>query len=118
MHPAPHPFLYQLVGTWGQFLFPLPWRAFRIWYDMRRHNASREPVLGGLKTTQWWHNKVREALLPLLGLYCPVHSLYCAVFLLQWTALLQPCSVHVSAVLAELMPPRGGTMRQAERGLA
>lgn len=70
MHPAPHPFLYQLVGTWGQFLFPLPWRSFRLWYDMRRHNASREPVLAGLKTTQWWHNKV-SAHAPALVLVFP-----------------------------------------------
>eukprot|EP00897_Mesotaenium_endlicherianum_P007765 jgi/Mesen1/7016/ME000365S06149 len=51
------PFLYQLVGTWGQFLFPMPWKAFRVWYDARRFNESRAPVLEGLKTTQWWRNK-------------------------------------------------------------
>jgi len=57
MHPAAHPFLYQLVGTWGQFLFPSPWRAFRLWSDLRRHNESREPVLEGLETTQWWFRR-------------------------------------------------------------
>lgn len=51
------PFLYQLIGTWGQFLFPVPWKQFRKWYDMRRYNESREPVLENLKTTQWWFNK-------------------------------------------------------------
>ena len=51
------PFLYQLVGTWGQTLFPLPWKSFRLWYDACRYNESRDPGLGGMKTTQWWHNK-------------------------------------------------------------
>ncbi|KAH9316116.1 hypothetical protein KI387_024743, partial [Taxus chinensis] len=29
-------FLYQMVGTWGQLLFPKPWKEFRLWYDMHK----------------------------------------------------------------------------------
>ncbi|CAI5476057.1 unnamed protein product [Closterium sp. Yama58-4] len=40
------PFLYSLVGTWGQLLLPAPWRAFRVWYDARRYTPGREPGNG------------------------------------------------------------------------
>ena len=40
-------FLYQLVGTWGQLLFPKPWKEFRLWYD--KHKAKGiKPFLGGM----------------------------------------------------------------------
>ncbi|KAJ4963000.1 hypothetical protein NE237_022939 [Protea cynaroides] len=46
-------FLYQLVGTWGQLLFPKPWKEFRLWYD--KHKAkSIKPVLRGMVTTGWY----------------------------------------------------------------
>ncbi|XP_010261054.1 PREDICTED: uncharacterized protein LOC104599977 [Nelumbo nucifera] len=46
-------FLYQLVGTWGQLLFPKPWKEFRLWYD--EHKAkSIKPVLQGMVTTGWY----------------------------------------------------------------
>ncbi|CAI7837945.1 unnamed protein product [Closterium sp. NIES-53] len=57
VYDHPDPFLYQLVGTWGQFLLPAPWKQFRLWYDMRRYNSTREPSLDGLKTTVWFKNK-------------------------------------------------------------
>ncbi|CAI5457712.1 unnamed protein product [Closterium sp. Yama58-4] len=61
--PAPpishrgRPFLYALVGTWGQLLLPAPWRAFRVWYDARRYTPGREPVIRGLKTTGFWKGR-------------------------------------------------------------
>jgi hypothetical protein len=40
-------FLYQLVGTWGQLLFPKPWKEFRLWYD--KHKAKGiKPFLDGM----------------------------------------------------------------------
>ncbi|XP_043692823.1 uncharacterized protein LOC122643246 [Telopea speciosissima] len=46
-------FLYQLVGTWGQLLFPKPWKEFRLWYD--EHKAKNiKPVLEGMVTTGWY----------------------------------------------------------------
>ncbi|XWS52657.1 hypothetical protein CRYUN_Cryun11dG0089700 [Craigia yunnanensis] len=46
-------FLYQLVGTWGQLLFPKPWKEFRLWYD--DHKAKDiKPFLEGMVTTGWY----------------------------------------------------------------
>ncbi|XP_022756134.1 uncharacterized protein LOC111303896 isoform X2 [Durio zibethinus] len=46
-------FLYQLVGTWGQLLFPKPWKEFRLWYD--DHKAKDfKPFLDGMVTTGWY----------------------------------------------------------------
>ncbi|CAI5512287.1 unnamed protein product [Closterium sp. Naga37s-1] len=57
--PVAHgaPFLYAVTGTWGQALLPGPWRQFRVWLDERRYNGSRQPLVGGLKTTQWFRDK-------------------------------------------------------------
>lgn len=46
-------FLYQLVGTWGQLLFPRPWKEFRLWYDDHKAKGI-EPVLDGMVTTGWY----------------------------------------------------------------
>ncbi|CAI5472951.1 unnamed protein product, partial [Closterium sp. Yama58-4] len=51
------PFLYAVTGTWGQAVLPGPWRQFRLWLDERRYNGSRQPLVGGLKTTQWFRDK-------------------------------------------------------------
>lgn len=40
-------FLYQLVGTWGQLLFPRPWKEFRLWYDTHKSKGMK-PVLDGM----------------------------------------------------------------------
>lgn len=40
-------FLYQLVGTWGQLLFPRPWKEFRIWYDTHKAKGLK-PFLDGM----------------------------------------------------------------------
>ncbi|KAM3398366.1 putative protein isoform X1 [Capsicum galapagoense] len=46
-------FLYQLVGTWGQLLFPRPWKEFRIWYDTHKAKGLK-PFLDGMVTTGWY----------------------------------------------------------------
>ncbi|GAB4855952.1 hypothetical protein Ancab_024591 [Ancistrocladus abbreviatus] len=46
-------FLYQLVGTWGQLLFPKPWKEFRIWYDIHKAKGVK-PFLEGMVTTGWY----------------------------------------------------------------
>lgn len=40
-------FLYQLVGTWGQLLFPRPWKEFRLWYDTHKTKGVK-PCLDGM----------------------------------------------------------------------
>ncbi|KAE8682491.1 pentatricopeptide repeat-containing protein [Hibiscus syriacus] len=46
-------FFYQLVGTWGQLLFPKAWKEFRLWYD--DHKAKNiKPFLDGMVTTGWY----------------------------------------------------------------
>lgn len=40
-------FLYQLVGTWGQLLFPRPWKEFRLWYDTCKSKGMK-PFLDGM----------------------------------------------------------------------
>ncbi|KAK1430453.1 hypothetical protein QVD17_13182 [Tagetes erecta] len=46
-------FLYQLVGTWGQLLFPKPWKEFRLWYDEHKTKGMK-PILDGMVTTGWY----------------------------------------------------------------
>ncbi|XP_024517788.1 uncharacterized protein LOC9636351 [Selaginella moellendorffii] len=46
-------FLYQLVGTWGQILFPKPWREFRQWFDEHK-TKEIEPIIDGMVTTDWY----------------------------------------------------------------
>ncbi|KAM1743015.1 hypothetical protein ACFX12_012944 [Malus domestica] len=46
-------FLYQLVGTWGQLLFPKPWKEFRMWYDNHKAKGIK-PFLDGMVTTGWY----------------------------------------------------------------
>ncbi|KAL2336349.1 hypothetical protein Fmac_010795 [Flemingia macrophylla] len=46
-------FLYQLVGTWGQILFPRPWKEFRLWYDVNKAKGNK-PFLEGMVTTGWY----------------------------------------------------------------
>lgn len=49
-------FLYQMVGTWGQLLFPKPWKEFCIWYDMHKSKGIK-PILEGMITTGWYRRK-------------------------------------------------------------
>lgn len=42
-----HLFLYQIVGTWGQLLFPKPWKEFRLWYDIHKAKGLK-PILQGM----------------------------------------------------------------------
>nr|XP_043627561.1 uncharacterized protein LOC122599169 [Erigeron canadensis] len=46
-------FLYQLVGTWGQLLFPRPWKEFRLWYDTHKTKGIK-PIIDGMVTTGWY----------------------------------------------------------------
>ncbi|CAA6661966.1 unnamed protein product [Spirodela intermedia] len=46
-------FLYQLVGTWGQLLFPKPWKEFRLWYDEHKSKGI-PPILEGMVTNGWY----------------------------------------------------------------
>ncbi|XP_059065843.1 uncharacterized protein LOC131031271 isoform X2 [Cryptomeria japonica] len=51
-------FLYQMVGTWGQLLFPKPWKEFRLWYDMHKSKGIK-PILQGM-VTNGWYKRMRE----------------------------------------------------------
>ncbi|KAG0631315.1 hypothetical protein M758_1G243300 [Ceratodon purpureus] len=46
-------FLYPLVGTWGQLLFPKQWKEFRLWYDDHKSKGER-PFLEGMVTNSWY----------------------------------------------------------------
>ncbi|KAK4771939.1 hypothetical protein SAY86_013714 [Trapa natans] len=46
-------FLYQLVGTWGQIIFPRPWKEFRMWYDDHKAKGIK-PLIDGMVTTGWY----------------------------------------------------------------
>ncbi|KAK4441403.1 hypothetical protein Salat_0475200 [Sesamum alatum] len=50
---GPRIFLYQLVGTWGQLLFPRPWKEFRLWYDEHKVKGMK-PFLDGMVTNGWY----------------------------------------------------------------
>ncbi|KAF2612584.1 hypothetical protein F2Q70_00007348 [Brassica cretica] len=43
----------QLVGTWGQLLFPKPWKEFRLWYDEHK-SKDQKPYLSGMVTDEWY----------------------------------------------------------------
>ncbi|XP_009131269.1 uncharacterized protein LOC103855966 [Brassica rapa] len=51
--PKTNIFLYQLVGTWGQLLFPKPWKEFRLWYDEHK-SKDKKPYLSGMVTDEWY----------------------------------------------------------------
>ncbi|CAH8303582.1 unnamed protein product [Eruca vesicaria subsp. sativa] len=51
--PKTNLFLYQLVGTWGQLLFPKPWKEFRLWYDEHK-SKDKKPYLTGMVTDEWY----------------------------------------------------------------
>jgi len=51
------PYLYQLVGTWGQIVFPEHWREFRQYYDQRFSHKHLKPNLDGLITDHWYKQK-------------------------------------------------------------
>ncbi|CAA7039840.1 unnamed protein product [Microthlaspi erraticum] len=51
--PKTNVFLYQLVGTWGQLLFPKPWKEFRLWYDEHK-SKGKKPFLDGMVTNGWY----------------------------------------------------------------
>jgi hypothetical protein len=36
-----------MVGTWGQLLFPKPWKEFRLWYDEHKSKGIK-PILEGM----------------------------------------------------------------------
>ncbi|CAI5964979.1 unnamed protein product [Closterium sp. NIES-65] len=94
--PAPpiahtgRPFLYSLVGTWGQLLLPAPWRAFRVWYDARRYTPGREPVIRGLKTTGFWKGRVCATGKRRMGPAC------LALHYLLWACLATPAPLSPS----------------------
>lgn len=46
-------FMYPLVGTWGQLLFPRQWKEFRLWYDKHKSKGER-PILEGMVTNSWY----------------------------------------------------------------
>lgn len=49
------PYLYSLIGTWGPLFFPLPWRAFQIWWDRRRNQTPAfEPFIDGSVTNEFY----------------------------------------------------------------
>ncbi|GJN37997.1 hypothetical protein PR202_gb27003 [Eleusine coracana subsp. coracana] len=56
-------FLYQMVGTWGQLLFPKPWKEFRLWYDEHKAKGIK-PILQGmpLKKLKWYDFCFNEVL--------------------------------------------------------
>ncbi|CAN7141257.1 unnamed protein product [Brassica rapa subsp. narinosa] len=53
LDPKTNVFLYQLVGTWGQLLFPKPWKEFRLWYDEHK-SKDKKPFLDGMVTSGWY----------------------------------------------------------------
>ncbi|RKO89338.1 hypothetical protein BDK51DRAFT_27876 [Blyttiomyces helicus] len=47
------PFRYQLVGTWGQLLFPRPWLHFTDWIDVKS-TMDYKPLFSNLKSNKWF----------------------------------------------------------------
>ncbi|GAB2277109.1 hypothetical protein Dimus_011816 [Dionaea muscipula] len=51
---------HQLVGTWGQLLFPKPWKEFRMWFDAHKAKGIK-PYLDGMVTTGWYRKMGEDA---------------------------------------------------------
>lgn len=71
------PYLYQLVGTWGQILFPEHWREFRRYFDERRAFDSLKPRLGGLITDYWYQQKGEKIWTPWFIRFVYAKGYYC-----------------------------------------
>ena len=56
VQPGSHPplFKYPAVGTWGQLLFPQPWKSF-----IRQHLAYQDAAVEGLVTEEWERRRRR-----------------------------------------------------------
>ncbi|GJP81769.1 hypothetical protein CLOP_g11898 [Closterium sp. NIES-67] len=114
------PFLYTLTGTWGQALLPGPWQQFRVWLDERRYNGSRQPTVGGLKTTQWFKDKGNRRWSPwaikwayshaMLSLYPPLPANLSLAFPLKRSA------SPADAPLVPLLPGMGAPGGRAQLG--
>ncbi|KAL4184170.1 hypothetical protein AMTRI_Chr11g158630 [Amborella trichopoda] len=42
-----------MVGTWGQLVFPKPWKQFHLWYDTQK-TMGIKPILDGMVTSGWY----------------------------------------------------------------
>ncbi|XP_052179992.1 uncharacterized protein LOC127793222 [Diospyros lotus] len=68
-------FLYQLVGTWGQLLFPRPWKEFRLWYDTHKVKGIK-PFLQGMVTTGWYKKMGERIWTPWFIKFIQSHGYY------------------------------------------
>ncbi|KAL3530064.1 hypothetical protein ACH5RR_009386 [Cinchona calisaya] len=68
-------FLYQLVGTWGQLLFPRPWKEFRLWYDANKTKGIK-PILDGMVTTGWYKRMGERIWTPWFIKFIHVHGYF------------------------------------------
>lgn len=49
------PYLYSLIGTWGPLLFPLPWLAFRKWWEVHlQQPTDYVPFIDGSITNEFF----------------------------------------------------------------
>jgi hypothetical protein len=71
------PYLYQLVGTWGQVVFPEHWREFRMYFDSRRPYSELKPRIGGLITDYWYEQKGEKIWTPWFIRFVYSKSYYC-----------------------------------------
>ncbi len=59
------PFMYPLIGSWGQLFFPEAWIDFRQYYDEHRYlsvnDEQHRPHIQGMVTDQWYR-KMGEAI--------------------------------------------------------
>ncbi|CAI7857045.1 unnamed protein product [Closterium sp. NIES-53] len=118
------PFLYAVTGTWGQALLPGPWRQFRLWLDERRYNGSRQPLVGGLKTTQWFRDKGNRRWSPwaikwahssaMLSLYPPLPANLSLAFPLKRAA--PPSDAPLVPLLPGMGAGAGGGARDSGGG--
>lgn len=54
------PFMYPLIGSWGQLFFPEAWIDFRQYYDEHRYlstvDEQHKPHISGMVTDQWYRS--------------------------------------------------------------
>lgn len=71
------PYLYQLVGTWGQIVFPEHWREFREYYDQRMPFNDLKPRLEGMVTDKWYQQKGEKIWTPWFIRFVYAKNYYC-----------------------------------------
>jgi len=72
------PYLYQLIGTWGQLLFPEAWIEFRKYYDQFKYLPTDhfKPRISNMITDDWYVGKGEKIWTPWIIRWAMANGMY------------------------------------------